>query len=183
MFSGNSIQKTFEAHGVWEIGTAVITLPTQYPDGREADFNAFDRLILPDFTVRLWELKEYEPRPGMTQQLRYPIRSVEYVSSISKDGKSETRYYEGTDFTINADGQIVWKAGRTPNYDAQSKHGDVLTWSFYASPVYLVVQTLRELRVTQEMNVMGQKTPRRLPQQVLVRRDFLPTVAETIVNP
>ena len=37
VFSGNSIQKTFEAHGVWEIGTAVITFPTEYPDGTPAD--------------------------------------------------------------------------------------------------------------------------------------------------
>jgi len=183
MFSGNSIQKTFEAHGVWEIGTAIVTLPTLYPDGREADFNGFDRLVMPDFTVRLWELKEYEPRPGNTQELRYPIRSIDYVSSISKDGKTEKRYQEGTDFTINADGEIVWIAGRQPHYDIHTGHGEVLTWSFYAAPVYLVVQVLRELRITQELSAKGQKTPQRLPQQVLVKRDFLPTAAETLVKP
>jgi hypothetical protein len=183
VFSGNSIQKTFEAHGVWEIGSAVVTLPSHYPDGREADFNGFDRLVLPDFTVRLWELKEYEPRPGNVQELRYPVRSVDYVSSISKDGKTERRYTENVDFTINADGEVVWIDGRQPHYDAHSGHGEVLTWSFYSAPVYLVVQVLRELRVTQELNARGQKVPRKLPQQVLVKRDFLPTAAETIVKP
>ena len=183
VFSGNSIQKTFEAHGVWEIGSAVVTLPTHYPDGREADFNGFDRLVMPDFTVRLWELKEYEPRPGNVQELRYPVRSVDYASSISKDGKTEKRYTAGVDFNINADGEIVWVDGRQPHYDPHSGHGEVITWSFYAAPVYLVVQVLRELRITQELNAKGQKAPRKLPQQVLVRRDFLPTAAETIVKP
>jgi len=182
VFSGNSIQKTFEAHGVWEIGSAVVTLPSHYPDGREADFNGFDRLVLPDFTVRLWELKEYEPRPGGVQELRYPIVSVDYASSISRDGQTEKKYVVGVDFNINADGNIVWVPGREPHYDPHTGHGEVITWSFYAAPVYLVVQVLRELRVTQEMNVKGQKSPRKLPQQVLVKRDFLPTAGESIVK-
>jgi hypothetical protein len=180
-FTGNSIQKTFEAHGVWEIGTAVVTLPTEYPDGTEADFNAFDRLTLPDFTVRLWELKEYEPRPGNVQQLRYPIEKVDRVSSILQSGQVEKIYTQGVEFNI-VNGNIVWVDGMQPSYDPLTGHGEVLTWSFYAHPVYLVVQTLRELRITQEL-VAGQKVARRLPQQVLVRRDFLPTAAETLVKP
>lgn len=180
IFSGNSIEKTFEAHGVWEIGTAVITFPTEYPDGTQADFNSFDKLTIPDFTVRLWELKEYEPRPEDIQELRYPIENVDYVSSIT-DGVLKM-YHKGADFNINDKGQIVWVYGRTPSYNSSSGHGEVLTWSFYARPVFLVVQSLRELRVTQEM-IAGQKMAKRLPQQILVRRDFLPDKGETIVNP
>lgn len=176
ILSGNSIQKTFEAHGVWEIGTAVITFPTDYPDGTFADFTAFDKLVIPDFTVRLWELNQYEVRPGNLQQLRYPIQSVDRASSILQHGQVEKIYKQGVNFNISAQGDIAWIYGMTPAV------GEVLTWSFYAYPVYLVVQVLRELRVTQEM-VNGQKTPRRLPQQVLVRRDFLPTAPETIVKP
>lgn len=179
VFSGNSIEKTFEAHGVWEIGTAVITFPTQYLDGVQADFNTFDKLTIPDFTVRLWELKEYEPRPGNIQELRYPIVNIDYASSIVN---GVLRYYvNGVDFNINAQGQIVWEPSRVPAYDPTTGHGTPITWAFYAHPVYLVVQSLRELRVTQEM-VNGQKVSRRLPQQILVRRDFLPDKGETIVN-
>lgn len=181
-FSGNSIQKTFEAHGVWEIGTAVITFPTEYPDGTEADFNMFDKLIIPDFTVRLWELKEYEPRPGNTQELRYPVEKVDRASSILNNGQTEKIYTQGVDFNINAEGQIAWVDGKQPMYNSHTGHGEVLTWSFYANPVYQVIQTLRELRVTQEMNAMGQKVAKRLPQQILVKRDFLPNQGESIVN-
>jgi hypothetical protein len=179
-FGGNSIQKTFEAHGVWEIGMATITAPTEYPDGTEADFNTYDRIRIPDFTVRLWELKEYEPRPGFIQELRYPIEKVDYASAIVNN--VQVFYKEGVDFNINADGQIVWVFGKTPAFDKETGHGQPITWVFYAEPVYYVVQTLRELRITQELSQAGQKVAKRLPQSILVKRDFLPNKAETIVN-
>lgn len=179
-FGGNSIQKTFEAHGVWEIGMATVTAPTEYPDGTQADFNTYDRLRIPDFTVRLWELKEYEPRPGSIQALRYPIQKVDYATAII-DGE-QVFYTVGVDFDINDDGEIVWINGQEPNYDSDTEHGTPITWVYYAEPVYYVIQTLRELRITQEL-VQGEKTARRLPQSILVKRDFLPNKAETIVNP
>lgn len=178
-FGGNSIQKTFEAHGVWEIGMATITAPTEYPDGTEADFNTYDRLKIPDFTVRMWEMKEYEPRPGNIQALRYPIQKVDYATAIV-DG-AQVFYAAGTDFDI-VNGEIVWIEGMQPDYNEDTEHGTPITWAFYAEPVYYVVQTLRELRITQEL-VAGEKVARRLPQSILVKRDFLPGKAETLLNP
>lgn len=179
-FGGNSIQKTFEAHGVWEVGMATVTAPTEYPDGSEADFNTYDRLRIPDFTVRMWELKEYEPRPGNIQELRYPVEKIDYASAIV-DGE-QVFYVAGTDFNINNDGAIVWVEGKQPYYSVATGHGTPITWSFYAEPVYYVVQTLRELRITQELQ-QGDKVAKRLPQSILVKRDFLPGKAETIANP
>ena len=179
LFSGNSIEKTFEAHGVWEVGTAVVTMPTEYPDGTQADFNTYDRLELPDFTVRLWELKGYEPRPGNIQSLRYPVDDVEYASSIT-DGVQKF-YYRDTDFTINSSGDIVWVEGRQPFYDSDKERGEVVGWAYFAKPVYIVLQSMRELRITQEL-VNGVKMSKRLPQQILVRRDFMVDSGEKIVN-
>lgn len=180
VFSGNSIEKTFEAHGVWEIGTAVVTFPTEYADGEQADFNTYDRVTMPDFTVRMWEMKEYEPRTGNVQELRYPIQKVEFASSI-RNGVQKL-YEQDVDFTIDDAGQVVWIAGKEPFYDPESEHGEVIIWSFYAHPVYIVVQSLRELRITQEL-VNGQKVARRLPQQVLVRRDFMVGPGEKLATP
>jgi hypothetical protein len=179
VFSGNSIEKTFEAHGVWEVGTAVVTLPTEYPNGEQADFNTYDRLELPDFTVRLWEHKMYEPRPG-GQELRYPVKKIEYASSISNG--VQKFYTVGVDFNITVDGKIEWIFGKEPAYDENLERGTVIGYAYYANPVYVVVQSLRELRITQEM-VNGQKQARRLPQQILVRRDFMVGVGEKILNP
>lgn len=170
-FGGNSLQKTFEAHGVWETGTATISFPTEYPDGTEADFNTFDKLVIPDFTIRLWELKEYEPHSENIQKLRYPVENVAQAISIT-DNVLKT-YQVGVDFTIGTNGEIVWIEGREPNYNASTGRGEPISWSYYAKPVYIVVQTLRELRITQELTNAG-KVAKRLPQSILVRRDFFP---------
>ena len=176
-FSGNSIEKTFEAHGVWEVGTAVATFPTEYSDGTQADFNTYDRLTVPDFTVRLWELKEYEPRTGNKQSLRYPVTKVEYASSITNG--VQKFYVVDVDFTISVDGDVTWIPGKEPWYDADRDVGESIVWSYFANPVYVVVQSLRELRITQEW-VNGVKQARRLPQNVLIRRDFMVGAAEKL---
>lgn len=184
IFTGNSIEKTFEAHGVWEVGTAVVTLPTTYPDGTtQADFNTYDRLEIPDFEVRLWELKEFEQRTGNMETLRYPVTKVEFASSIVNG--VQKFYQVGIDFNIDVDGNIVWVSGKQPAYDSVSEKGEVIAWAYFAHPVYVVVQTLRELRITQEV-INGQKMTKRLPQQVLVKRDFMVGAGEkfaTTSNP
>lgn len=177
VFSGNNLEKTFEMHGVWEYGQAVVTLPAEYDTGEQADFNTFDRLIVKDFTVRLWELKEYEPRPG-GQSLRYPVQKIDFASSIVNG--VQKFYYEGADFCIDSDGKIVWLSGREPTYDNVNEKGETIAFSYYAYPEYIVMQTLRELRVTQEV-IDGQKVARRLPQQVLVKREFLVNQSEKIL--
>lgn len=180
-FGGNSLQKTFEAHGVWEMGSAVVSMPTEYPDGAEADFQTMDKLFIPDFTIRLWERREYEPRPGGIQELRYPVQKVDRAMSVV-DGV-EKIYQVGTHFNIDSQGRIVWVQGQEPEYNTDTQHGEVISWSFYSQPVYYVVQTLRELRITQELSNAGQKVAKRLPQHILVKRDFLPGKTETIANP
>lgn len=174
VFQSNSLQKNFEMQGIWEIGTAVVTLPTEYPDGTQAEFNMYDQLVIPDFKVRLWELKEYEPRPD-GQQLRYPIESVDYMASSTTAGVL-TEYVEGTHFNL-VNGKISWIAGQEPSYDNVNERGDVFTVNYFASPVYNVQQHMRELRVSQQF-VGGVKVPLKLPQQVLVKRDFLSNPAE-----
>lgn len=180
IFQGNSIEKTFEAHGVWEVGSAVVTFPTEYPDGTQADFNTYDRLEIPDFTVRLYEHKGYEPRPGGIQDLRYPVKNVEYASSITNN--IQKFYVAGVDFNITPDGAIEWIPGQEPSYNQELERGEVVGWAYFANPVYIVLQSLRELRITQEL-VGGVKTARRLPQQILVKRDFMVGSGEKITDP
>lgn len=174
-FSSNTLEKMFEIQGVWEIGTAVITFPTEYPDGTQADFNVFDKLHCPDFQIRLSDLKEYDGT-GSTGT-KYPIINVCDMTSIV--GGVIKKYVQGVDFTI-VDGVISWIAGKEPSYDDIEEMGEVLSITYSANPVYNVLQTLHEIRASQQM-VGGQKIARRLPQQVLVKRDFLfkPDNAET----
>ena len=175
VFYSNSLEKNFEMQGIWEIGSAVVTLPTQYPDGTQADFNTFDQLVIPDFTVRLWELKEYEPRPDRRQQMRYPIKSIDYIAAVKNN--VTVPYEEGTHYNI-VDDKIEWVASQEPDYDSINERGEVYVVVYFAHPVYNVLQHMRELRITQEL-ANGSKVPVRLPQQVLVKRDFLFNKPET----
>lgn len=172
IFQSNSVEKTFETHGIWEIGNAVVTLPTEYSTGEQADFNTYDELIIPDFQVRLWELKEYTQTPTNTQSLRYPVKKVDYLAVVNQDDNTLQTFTQDTDFIVTTDGDIEWLPGHTPKYDSSRNRGQVYTVVYWANPIYKVLQPLRELRVSQEM-VNGQKISRRLPQQILVKRDFL----------
>lgn len=167
VLSSNSLEKLYEIQGVWEVGTAVITFPTEYNDGEQADFNVFDQLICPDFQVRLSDLREYDGLPSTGS--KYPIVKVVNITSVVDNALVE--YVLDTDFTV-VDGKILWVSGREPNYNEMQDLGEVLSITYVANPVYNILQAMHELRVTQEL-VDGVKTAKRLPQQVLVKRDFL----------
>lgn len=179
IFYSNSLEKNFEMQGIWEVGTAVVTLPTEYPDGTQAEFNTFDQLVIPDFTVRMWEFKEYVPTANRQQGFRYAIHNVDNVSSAVNDAL--VTYQQGVNFNI-VDGNIEWVPGETPPYDAVNERGDVYIATFFANPVYNVLQHMRELRISQQL-VGGQKIAKRLPQQILVKRDFLSRPSEKEVSP
>ena len=168
-FTSNSLEKMFEVQGVWEIGTAVISFPTMYMDKEQADFNAFDKLICPDFQVRLNDLIQYEPTNNDIQYLRYPIVKIQNMTSVVDDALYT--YTVDVDFTIE-DGGIKWI--NKPLYDDMIELGEVISVTYVANPVYAVLNVMHELRVTQEFDIMtGQKVAKRLPQQILVKRDFL----------
>lgn len=166
-FTNNSLEKLFEIQGVWEIGTAVVSFPTEYDDGEQADFNIFDKLVCPDFQIRLTDLKEYEV--GIPMSLKYPIIKIFDMTSVSNGVLK--KYVQDVDFTI-VDGNIVWETGHEPPYDSIEEIGEVLSITYSANPVYNVLQNMHEIRASQQM-VDGQKVAKRLPQHVLVKRDFL----------
>ena len=178
VLTSNSVEKQFEYQGAWEIGSAVVTMPSEYADGEQADFTLYDKLVVLDYTVRLWELKEYEPRPGDTQQLRYPIEKVGYLITVTDS--EVTEFQQGVDFTVD-NGVINWISGHTPSYDAINEMGQTYSVSYWANPVYIVLQPMRELRVTQQMMPDGTKVAVRLPQQLVIKRDFLVNKPEKLV--
>lgn len=171
LFLSNSLEKMFEHHGIWDVGSAIGTFPTEYADGEQADFAVFDQLVIPDFTVRMWELKEFVPTAGLIQQVRYPIQKTDYVASAANNTVKE--YIVGVDFNITLDGKIQWVSGKQPTYNNVTEQGDVYIVSYFANPVYTVLQHMRELRITQEMGTDGVKRSKRLPQQVVLRRDYM----------
>lgn len=167
LFYSNSLEKNFEMQGIWEVGTAFVTLPTEYPDGKQAEFNTYDQLVIPDHTVRMWELKEYKPTSNNRQRLRYKTTNIDVIVYAS-NGEA-VFLEEGVDYNV-VEGEIEWI--KALNYDSANDVGTVLSIQYYANPVYNVLQHMRELRISQEY-VNGEKVARKLPQQILVKRDFL----------
>lgn len=169
VFYSNSIEKNFEMQGIWEVGSAVITLPTEYADGVQAEFNSFDQLSIPDFTVRMWEQRNYTQRSDNQFLLRYPVHNVDNM--VFAVNNAIVEYTEGVHFTI-VDGVITWIAGKEPPFYTDKDLGAVLSVQYFANPVYTVLQHMRELRISQQY-IGGQKIAKRLPQQLLVKRDYL----------
>jgi len=145
----------------------VVTLPSEYSDGEQADFSVFDKLVAVDFMIQTWEKKEYVNRP--IQQLRYPILQVEYMVTVN--GSALKEYFLGIDFNI-IDGKIEWISGRAPSYDSLTDTGQTFSVRYLARPAYIVANMLRELRVSQQVGLDGVKRAVRLPQQLVVKRDF-----------
>jgi hypothetical protein len=108
------------------------------------------------------------------------VQKVEYASSITNG--VQKFYYLGVDFNVTPEGGVQWIPGKEPTYDSVLERGEVIGWAYFATPVYVVLQSLRELRITQEL-IGGVKTARRLPQQILIKRDFMVGSGEKIVNP
>jgi hypothetical protein len=175
IFYSNSLEKNYEMQGIWEVGTAVVTLPTEYTDGKQAEFNTWDQLVIPDFTVRMWEMKEYEVRADNKQSLRYAIHNIDFIAGAVNN--QLVVFEEGVNYNI-VDGDIQWIPGATPSIDPASGRGDVFVVQYFANPVYNVLQHMRELRISQQY-IGGTKVAKRLPQQILVKRDFLSRPAET----
>lgn len=175
VFYSNSLEKNYEMQGIWEMGSAMVTLPTEYADGKQAEFNTWDQLVIPDFTVRMWEMKEYEPRADNKQGLRYAIHNIDFLAGAVNN--QLVIFEEGVNYNI-VDGDIQWIPGMTPAYDSANKRGDVFVVQYFANPVYNVMQHMRELRISQQY-IGGTKIAKRLPQQILVKRDFLSRPAET----
>jgi hypothetical protein len=90
------------------------SFPTEYDDGSQCEFAIMDRLTCLDYTVRLWEMKAYEPAASGTTRMRYPIQKIEIIMSIKAGIVKE--YLVDVDFTID-NGRILWVAGKEPSYN------------------------------------------------------------------
>ena len=173
IFQQNKLERMYEIQGVWDIGEAVVTF-SAYADaedgtpgrGEAIDLQNFDKLVCLDYEFRWQELIEHSPLG--VDRLRYPALQVEFLSTKSK------QYYPDVDFIIDDDGMIKWITQNQPNYDQRNSRGEVFTIAYTARPVFYVVNLIHEIRATKAQDFVTKEiTAVRLPQQVLIRRDYL----------
>jgi len=173
IFSNNRLEKMYEVMGIWDIGEAVVTF-SAYKDGLDGtpgaggaiDLQHFDKLVCLDYEFRFSEHIEHSPT-GI-DRLRYPALEVEFLATKSN------QYYPNTHFVIDVNGNIQWITQTQPAYDQLNERGEVYSISYTAQPVFYVVQLMHEIRATKAIDPLtGQNKAVRLPQQVLIRRDYL----------
>lgn len=174
MFYQNKLEQMYEAHGIWDVGQAVVTFQAYQAgsngepgEGGAVDFQIGDRITCLDYTFTWYEMIEHNASTGI-DRLRYPACQVEII----RDSKKE--YFEGRHFSITSNGMIKWMGRDRPGYNAPIERGGIYSIRYTAKPVFFVTQILHEIRATKGINrATKELVAVRLPQQVLLRRDYL----------
>jgi hypothetical protein len=173
IFSNNKLERMYEVIGIWDVGQAIVTF-SAYMDGQDGtpgmgtaiDMQHWDKLTCLDYEFRWQERIEHSPTG--VDRLRYPALQIEFVATKSK------KYFADTHFQINADGNVQWISQEQPSYDQLNQRGEIYTISYTAQPVFYVIQLLHEIRATKAIDhATGLNKAVRLPQQVLIMRDYL----------
>lgn len=173
IFQQNKLERMYEIQGVWDVGEAMVTFSAFEDDadgnpgkGSTIDLQHFDKLICLDYTFRWQELIEHSSLG--VDRLRYPALTIEFLRTKSKEFKINE------DFIIDEKGMIKWTGQNTPGSDQLNDRGEIFTVSYCARPVFYVVQLIHEIRATKAQNIVtGEVMAIRLPQAVLIRRDYL----------
>jgi len=166
LFQSNTLQRMFQAQGYLDPGTALLTVPSELEDKQTIVYlHYFDRLTLLDFEDRYNDL--VQRTNGITDLLRYDALKVEYLSTAN------AQYEEGKDFIIDDNGNIEWIVVDRPGRNELPEYGAVYTVSYLYRPVYRIVQILHEGRFSSQKLKLPNLTPRRYPQQVIIKKDFL----------
>jgi hypothetical protein len=98
--TGVRLDQSYFAHGRWDPGQVLVTtLP-------EFRINWWDRLTLCNGIARFYELVRRQPNT-LTDQLKYAALCVSHLSWVDRSG-SLVVFTEGTHFSIDTGGQILW---------------------------------------------------------------------------
>lgn len=166
-FNNDQLNKLFEVQGEYNSNMAIITFSAHYVDGSEADFSTFDRVEMEaEYSKRMYE--RFESSPSGLDRLRYRATEVEYL--ISHSGK----VYEQNVHFILDNGWIKWVGVDRPQYNQALGRGETCSVSYTTKAMYYVNHVMKEIRGSQQFDTgTGQKIAVRLPQHVLVTRQFL----------
>lgn len=167
-FQGNSNSRQHQVNGQFDYDEASVVVPAKYKDGSEFDIQLFDRIVVPDFTVRFYQRVEHS-QTGV-DRLKFPAVRVDKLRDASGN-----EYRQGIDFELTQTGDIKWISQNRPGYNLGIKKGVVYSVNFYCRPVFTIVSLPHQLRATQTVDPStGRAVQERFPQQAVVRKDFVP---------
>lgn len=173
-FMGNSINRQFGMNGTWDLDQAQIVVPSKDKNGAEMDFQFFDQIQIPDFTVRYYQ-RVQASQTGI-DRLHFPAAKIDKV--IGSDG---TEYRVGVDCQVDERGWVKWiSGGKRPGFDLSiddgttTGGGEIYSINYYTRPSFTVISLPHQIRGTQSLDENGNSVQARFPQLVVVRKDFIP---------
>lgn len=176
-FSTNEMVRNYLKGGFWEEGSAMLTVPSYYPTSVDDQvyISYYDRFTLLDYEDRFYEV--LHKQDGNVDRLRYSAIKVEFIRTKKK------AYEQDRDFSIDGGGNILWLTNNRPGKDLSTDLGEIFTISYFHRPVYRAIRMIHEGRFTQTTYRQTDRTPVRLPQQMLVKKDFIITKRDANGNP
>jgi len=166
----NTMGLRTQQYGALQVDTAAIIMPLRDINGGTMDVQVFDRITLPNHSVRYWQRVEHS-QTGI-DLLSFPAIKVEILVD-----REENVYKQGVDFNLDDAGRIVWTGQRRPKWDPIQEQGGIYSVSYYMRPVFTIIQIPHQIRSTQVQSQRGPGTTNDQqfhPQLVVVRKDFIP---------
>lgn len=167
-FIGNSKDVSYQDTGRKDGSTVTIILPPVYDDtDEEIDFTYFDRMYLKVNNITVPTFQTFTTNETGVNKMRFPVVSVSDL--IDARG---TRYKEGVDFCVTADGKIQWM-GAGPGINPSLNVGIVCSIRYRYQPFYYVKNLIHEVRVVRTEDDLGQSSVVRMPQLAVLQREWI----------
>ena len=165
VFQQNALIKNWLREGIFDPGQALITFPTVLENNVDLYVYYFDRITLLDQKERFYQV--INKSHGDMDILRY--KALQTMIVIDRSG---FRYTEGDQFNIDEFGNIVWVPGKKrPSWNEEEGIGEAFSVTYLFRPVYRILNLMHEGRYSQVL-VPGGTTSSRLPQTVLIKKDY-----------
>lgn len=169
LFQQQSLMEQFQIQGTFHIDEVLVTFLSGIT------LAPFSKIELLDFEEDFYEL--VEKQSGNTDYLKYKACRVLGIFTYDKLTKTTERFYQGTDFTLDTEGNVLWTGVHRPT------EGKIFSIYYKYHPVYRAMKAVHRDRFSQfnnkQVTVNAPKkevngtTFVKLPETWVIKRDYL----------
>ena len=170
----NSKSKNPIDGGLFDESTARLILPRFYngaeegTDGERIHLAPGDRIFAKDVENKVPNYQRMTYNPGGVDIPQFPILVVENL--MDSQG---VEYVFGRHFTVNADGNIKWLAGKkNPGTDPDTGKGRVYGIRYLYSAHWYILSLPNEVRLGRATSG-GTRSPQRMPYHAVIQREYV----------
>lgn len=171
----NSNQADWRDYGIQDGSTMLCTVPRFYDkrvDGQGCEcpivFQVMDRLYIAGNPVTVSNAQKFEHHQSGIDRMVFPVVSVQRL----EDSRGKV-YRPGVDFDV-VGGNIAWRPGKAPGYDAVLGRGITCSIRYQYTPYYSVSRIIHEVRVTKDIDpVTGEEKLVRGPFELELTREWV----------